>query len=233
MDGQLVLAGIKRTGAGKQPSKDESLYSVQVVEENNKQKEYGLSFSEARKTSALWMLCALFFFVSLAIGGLIMHLVPLLTDAGVALKEAATIAGVLGVSVVFGRIAVGLLLDRFFAPYVAFILFSITAFGLVLLMLGGAKFAVITAICMGFSMGGETDLIAYFAARYFGLKFYSKIYGVIYALFMLGMSFSAILTGFIFDINGSYFYSLLCCAVFLGISCFICLRLPVFPVFSK
>jgi MFS family permease len=195
--------------------------------------EYGVPLVKARRSPTLWLLGAMFFFVSIAIGGLILHFVPLLTDAGVPLKTAASIAGALGISVVIGRVGIGLLLDRFFAPYVAMLLFAITAIGLLLLAFGGAQFAIIAAICIGCSIGGETDLIAYFTARYFGMRSYGKIYGIVYAMFTLGMSFSAVLVGVIYDTQGSYFMALLASASFLVIGCLICSRLPAFPEFNR
>jgi predicted MFS family arabinose efflux permease len=119
--------------------------------------EQGIALSEALRSSTLWILSALFFSVSIAIGGLILHFVPLLTDAGVDLKTAASVAGTLGISVVIGRIGIGFLLDRFFAPYVAMILFGITAVGLLILAFAGAESAIIAAFCIGASIGGETD----------------------------------------------------------------------------
>jgi MFS family permease len=202
-------------------------------EETENTPTYGYTLTEAKRSSTLWLLGALFFFVSLAIGGLIMHLVPLLTDANVPLKKAASIAGVLGLSVVIGRIGIGLLLDRFFAPYIAIILFFISGLGLLLLAFGGSGFAIIAAICIGCSMGGETDLIAYFTAKYFGLRSYSKIYGVVFMMFMFGMSFSAVLTGLIYDTQGSYFIALVISAVFLFIACIISSRLPAYPSFNR
>jgi MFS family permease len=195
-------------------------------------KEYGIALSDALRSSTLWVLSALFFSVSIAIGGLILHFVPLLTDAGVDLKTAASVAGTLGISVVIGRIGIGFLLDRFFAPYVAMVLFSITAIGLLILAVAGPDFAIIAAFCIGASIGGETDLIAYFTARYFGMRSYGKIYGIVYAMFTLGMSFSAVLVGGIYDLQGTYFPALLTSAVLLMAGVFICSRLPAFPKFN-
>ena len=196
------------------------------------EEEHGIVLSEALRSSTLWILSALFFFVSIAIGGLILHFVPLLTDAGVDLKTAASVAGTLGISVVIGRIGIGFLLDRFFAPYVAMILFSITAIGLLVLAFAGADSAIIAAFCIGASIGGETDLIAYFTARYFGMRSYGKIYGIVYAVFTLGMSFSAVLVGGIYDLNGSYFPALLTSAGLLIVGVIFCSPLPAFPKFN-
>jgi len=120
----------------------------------------------------------------------------------------------------------------FFAPYVAMIRFGITAVGLLILAFAGAESATIAAFCIGASIRGETDLIAYFAARYFGMRSYGKIYGVVYALFTLGMSFSTVLIGGIYDLHGTYFPALLTSAGLLMVGVVICSRLPAFPKFN-
>jgi len=48
--------------------------------------------------------------------------------------------------------------------------FGITAVGLLILAFAVAESATIAAFCIGASIRGETDLIAYFAARYFGMR---------------------------------------------------------------
>jgi MFS family permease len=68
--------------------------------------------------------------------------------------------------------------------------------------------------------------------RYFGMRAYGKIYGLLFAAFTLGMAFSAVLAGLIYDNFGSYFYALIGASICLGISCLICCKLPSFPNFS-
>jgi predicted MFS family arabinose efflux permease len=125
-----------------------------------------------------------------------------------------------------------MLLDKFFAPRVALILFALTAAGLLLLAFGGAQFAIVAAICIGCSIGGETDLIPYFTVRYFGMRAYGKIYGLLFAAFTLGMALSAVFAGLIYDNFGSYFYALVAASTCLSISCIVCFKLPLFPNFD-
>ena len=51
--------------------------------------------------------------MSLGVGGLLVHVVPLLTDLGAERGRATEIASLLGLASVCGRVGVGLLLDRF------------------------------------------------------------------------------------------------------------------------
>jgi len=52
---------------------------------------------------------------------------------------------------------------------------------------------VIALILVGLAAGVEFDLMAYFVSRYFGMKSYGRIYGLIYAAFGLGSGTSPII----------------------------------------
>ena len=139
----------------------------------------GLTFQESYRTVVFWKIAIGFFFISAIIAGLLINLVPLLIDRDMSAMAAAQIAGVLGFAVLFGRIGVGFLIDRFRAPMVAAVMFSITAAGCVLLTLDSAPTWVflIAVITLGLSAAAEIDLVAFLVSRFFGLKAYGKIYG--------------------------------------------------------
>lgn len=193
----------------------------------------GISLAEARKTTIFWLLAALFFCVALGVGGLIVHFIPMLTDAGVTLSRAATTAGVLGVSVILGRVVTGALIDRFFAPRIATLLFSIAAAGCLSLAAGGPDMAVVAAFAIGFAMGAEVDLIGYLVARYFGMTAYGAIYGWQYAMFMIGLALSPLLVGAAYDARGEYGFTLIGAATLLACAAALATRLPPFPDFRR
>ena len=60
-------------------------------------------------------------------------MVALLTDRGIAPEAAASGMAVAGVAMMLGRVVVGFLVDRFFAPYVALIFFLVPLTGLCVL----------------------------------------------------------------------------------------------------
>jgi cyanate permease len=71
---------------------------------------------------------------------------------------------------------------------------------------------------MGQIMGGltittlmvpEYNLMAFFIARYFGLRGYTLIYGVLYVFFSVGAGFGPLLFGMDYDRNGDYSRSLI------------------------
>lgn len=149
-------------------------------------------------------LIACFLLTALAVGGFVLHFVPLLTDRGLSLTEAAKIQGVLGIAVLVGRLGVGVVVDHVFAPWVAAVLLTTTAAGLALLAGGGTEYAAIAAFSVGFTMGAEVDLIAYMTARYFGMANYGRSYGVVYGAFIVGTGVSPYIIAEIQARSGSY-----------------------------
>ena len=60
------------------------------------------------------------------------------------------------------------------------------------------------AFLLGFAAGAESDVIAFMAARYFGLAHYGKIYGLLYMSFGIGSAISPVRYGSVRDATGNY-----------------------------
>ena len=172
----------------------------------------GLSLQEALRTPTFWKVASIFFLISVAILGLIPAFIPMLQDAGMTPQQAGGLGATLGLSVMIGRLLIGFVIDRVFAPYVTAIVFALVGFGCLLLGMGGIGFAFIAAIALGFAVGAEVDLIGYYTARYFGLAHYGSIYGLQYAIFIFGAGVSPIYTGYIWDVTGNYDIALILAA---------------------
>jgi MFS family permease len=164
----------------------------------------GMRIRDALRDSQFYRLAAVVMLAAIGVGGLIVHLVPMLTDAGLTPAAAGRSAGMLGIAIIFARISTGILIDRIFAPLVAFWIFLVAGFGCFLLARGGVAFAPYAALFVGLAIGAEIDLISYFVVRYFGMKDYGKIYGWLYAIFMVGTSLGPVLAGFTYDHYGNY-----------------------------
>lgn len=128
----------------------------------------------------------------------------MLTDGGVAPLAAAQIAGLLGVGVLIGRLGVGFLVDHIFAPFVAAAVMAMTGLGFVILALAGPSFAAPGALAVGLAMGAEVDLIAYFTARYYGMRHYGRMYGLLYGAFLIGTGASPFVISLMQAAAGSY-----------------------------
>jgi MFS family permease len=166
----------------------------------------GLLLDEAIRTRAFWSIIVAFFFVSTCIGGGIVHLAPLLTDAGAPAGLAARLAGLMGVAVLTGRLIVGALLDRYPARYVAAAFLSPPIAGCLMLANAGGSIAIdaVAALALGLAAGAEVDLIAYLTSRYFGLKAYGRIYSLQLVPFAIGAGVGPFAAGGVYDAFGAY-----------------------------
>ena len=192
------------------------------------QTQDGLSLREALRTPTFWKVAGIFFLISVAILGLIPAFIPMLQDAGMTPQQAGGLGATLGLSVMVGRLLIGFVIDRLFAPYVTAVVFALVGVGCLILGLGGIEFAFIAAIALGFAVGAEVDLIGYYSARYFGLAHYGSIYGLQYAIFIFGAGVSPIYTGYIWDVTGNYDIALIMAAALMLPVVALALSLPRF-----
>lgn len=176
------------------------------------------------------VLIALFLTVSAGFTATNIHLVPILLGRGMPSQQAAMFAGLIGVGLIVGRVLAGALMDRFFAPRVAFSLFILTALGILSLSLEpSTPVLVLAAISLGFGTAAEMDLMAFLTARYFGTNHYGKIYGFFYACFMAGAAVGPLLMGIGFDSFGDYTTPLLINVVVLVIASLLTFLLGPYP----
>jgi len=185
-------------------------------------------FIVAKASRTYWTIMAAIFCLSLGLGGLMIHFVPILLDVGFATNAAVKIAGVIGIAVVLGRLLVGFAVDRIFAPRVAIAILLACISGVLALALLGSVVAVPAAFVIGFSVGAEVDLIGYLVARYFGMHAYGQIYGRQYSTFLIATGLSPVILGAVRDATGTYTASLFTAAAFMVISAALFAKLPKF-----
>jgi MFS family permease len=186
------------------------------------------AFKIAKASRTSWTILAEILCLSLGLGGLMIHFVPILLEIGFITSDAAKIAGVIGIAVVLGRILVGFAVDRIFAPRVAIAILFACISGVLALALFGSAVAVPAAFVIGFSVGAEVDLFGYLVARYFGMHAYGQIYGRKYSTFLIATGLSPVILGAIRDATGTYTASLFTAAAFMVVSAALFAKLPKF-----
>jgi MFS family permease len=170
----------------------------------------GFETREALRTRRFWQLGLANLVVTAAISAVVVHLVAMLGDAGMARPTALLVAGLLGVAVVVGRLAMGFFIDRLHAPYVAAVFLILPCAGSLILAAAPQSIwlASVAAFTVGLAGGSEIDLLAYLTSRYFGLKSYGEIYGWQFLLFEIGVGAGPVLAGWGYDRTGSYHLAL-------------------------
>jgi OFA family oxalate/formate antiporter-like MFS transporter len=192
----------------------------------------GLTLREAMRGYRFWLLALVILLVTVQTSGALTNLFPLLLDRGFGVRDAATIAGTIGISVIVGRLMTGYLIDRFWAPGVALPLLALPAVACLILIMPelSIPLAYTAAFMIGLAAGAETDVFAYVTARYFGLKHYGRIYGVFYAVFAFAAGLAPFAFGRVFDVTGSYNLALYASAIMVVAGAVLLLSMGKYPV---
>jgi len=189
----------------------------------------GIGLAAAVRARPFWLMAVSFALITLGAFGIQVHFFALLADAGVSPTRAGVIASVSGITLIVVRVATGWLIDRLFAPFVAAAMMA--AAGLCMALLGavGAPVAVLGAVAYGLAIGAEIDIIGFLVARYYGMRAYGRIYGILYAAVLVGSACSPLIYGMTFDRLGTYQPAMYGSAVLLVVSAALLLLLPRFP----
>ncbi len=190
---------------------------------------------EVLRRPLAWALVLLGFLVAVSMHGGQVHMVPIMTDRGMSpLLAAGGMAFLMAVSSVIGRMGIGTLFDYFFAPRISIFAFLAAACGLILMMVSNATWpCYVFAITMGFGSGAESDVLGYLTSRYFGLKAFGRVYGLVFGGFMLGTAVAPYFFGAIFDRTGSYQAALGISAALILVLCAVLALLPRFPALNS
>lgn len=166
----------------------------------------GMTFKEAVRDSRFWLIAVAMLTANLAGGALTSQLQPLLAGKGLPGATAAMIGSLFAISVVGGRLLFGALLDRFSPPVVGCLALSAPICGLLLFLPDGSNTAAFAsgAVLVALAQGAEGDLLAYFTSRFFGLKSFGAIFGVLAMVLGVSAAAGAVGAGFMFDRFGSY-----------------------------
>jgi MFS family permease len=163
----------------------------------NKVETWGLTTRDAMRTRQFWILGAVLFLTVIVVAGLLSNFERIMSEQGFERSSIAQIAAVMGLTVIIGRLMVGALVDRFWAPGVAACFFLVATLGLLILV--GTQVtmatAMLVAVMIGLAAGAELDLLAYLTGKYFGPAHYPSIFGLIIAFFTVGAGIAPPLFG--------------------------------------
>jgi MFS family permease len=164
----------------------------------------GLSLREAAHTRQFWMLFGIFASLGFSYFSIVVHIVPHITDLGISAARGANILAALGGAGIVGNVLGGAadrignkkvcVIGLILASAMLFSLGSITEVWMFYLFVG--VFGIGYAVCMT----SESPLVAWL----FGVNSHGVLLGIIAFGFTIGAAFGPLLTGYIFDVTGSY-----------------------------
>lgn len=192
----------------------------------------GLTLGQAARGYRFWVLLGSILVIALAYGGAHIHMAQIVALHGFTPAVAASVLGVVALGILAGRIGIGLLFDRFWAPGVAFPAMLLPAVACFMLTGTVATLPVLMTggFLLGFAAGAESDVIAYLAAKYFGMAHYGRIYGALYMPFGIGSAISPILYGIVRDRTGNYDPMLMAAILMFAVGGAMLLTLGRYPV---
>ena len=195
----------------------------------------GLTKGQALKGRRFWIIALAMLIVSFALGGPVPNMEGILKDRGLDAATVLSLTPLIGLSAIAGRVVGGLLLDKFWAPGVAFVILSLPSLACWVLSQGAydASTAAFAILMIGFALGIEYDVLAYLTSRYFGLKAYSGLYAILYVFFALGSGVAPLVFGRIKDVTQGYGPALLTSAIALPIAAALFLLLGRYPRFEE
>jgi MFS family permease len=211
----------------------EPLKAIAVAADSTVPTVVGHSLLEAMRTRQFWILLCSVLAIYLAVSGIVPNLIPLLTDSGMPAARAAQVQSFYGVAIIVGRVLVGYLIDRYWAPGVAAIALSLPVIG-ALILAGPVTMvtAALAATLVGLAAGAELDLMSYLAARYFGMRHYAKIYAVLYAALAVAAGAAPFCFARIYDTTKSYRLAFLAASGFFLVGALILLTMGPYPTLT-
>ena len=219
----IVLALVKE--------KPEANEVAQTQEASNQVTSWGLTTREAIRTKQFWILGAVLFLTVIVVAGWLSNFERIMTEQGFERSSIAQIAAVMGLTVILGRLMVGALVDRFWAPGVAACFFLVATLGLLILIMTQVTLAsaLVVAVMIGLAAGAELDLLAYLTGKYFGPAHYPAVFGVIIAFFTVGAGMAPPIFGMAAQVFQGYETVLLISVGLLLLSILLFLSLGRYP----
>lgn len=195
----------------------------------------GVSFGAGIRSMKFWYLNIALSLVVASVVTMVANTVPLLRDKGLSALDASAVFGSFGLSLIGGRVLVGYLVDRLWAPGVAAVALAMPALGCLLLATtaaGDTGALVAATMLIGVGAGAEFDVAAYLVARYFGMRDYGRLFGVHLGLITLASALAPWLMGALYKSTGSYGAMLTVCGAAFLTGALLLLPLGRYPKFG-
>ena len=165
----------------------------------------GLSLPQAARQLSFWLIM-----IAIAAGGgtmtaVLSHVVPIVGDRGFSLAMGTAIVSIFALSGSLWQIATGRILDKVRTPRIVVPMYALAIVGLLLLEFSASSAPLMLGgVCLGIALGAQFGSLPFFIARYFGLRSFGLIVGVMYSAVIAAQGITPVLMDLSFDLQGSY-----------------------------
>jgi MFS family permease len=194
----------------------------------------GPTGGEIIRSATFWKFALSFAVMGLCAYAISINIVFILSKtAGLSPAEVATVQAVSGAAVLLGRVGTGWLLDKLHGPWVGILTLVVALIGIAIYATSSAPAVIMAgAVLLGFSIGGESDLMPFLASRYFGTRSLSTVFGWFLAAFFVGAAIGPISFATIATTQGSALLPLWLLAALQLIPATLFLSLPRYPTLA-
>lgn len=187
----------------------------------------GMSLAQAIRTGRFWSILGVMALGAGSLTAVFTHVVALLTDRGVPLSLATAALSTIALVGSGWQLVLGHVLDRTASPRIMAPFFLLAVMGLpVLATATGVPAVLAGAVLIGLAIGTDYGAIPYLIGRYFGLRAYGTICGLIFGINVIVLGVSPFLTDLVYDRTGSYHGALIAVAACLVLCALLCVMLP-------
>jgi len=215
---KLIKRNPEETSSLNKPKEEDTSHLPEVI---------NLSFSQASKTVQLWIICFIYMIIVSCLMSILIHIVPHSRDIGISAHKAAGVLSAIGGVSMLGRFISGIIIDRIGSKRSMVFSILILILGLSWLQTSDNLWKMYVFACIyGFAHGGFFTVISPIIAEFFGTESHGAIFGMVIFFGTSGGALGPIITGYIFDLSGSYtvsFWLLLTMSI-LGLICLILLK---------
>jgi len=178
---------------------------LSVTEKQPSTEPKDFSLLQATKTRNFWLFFSIQFLFAFFFHLLMIHIVPHAIDSGIALLQAPLILSLLGVMTILGGPLAGRVADSIGRKKTA-VTCALFMAGAMLWLTWSTDIWMfyLFAIVFGFFFGGLTPPLAALIGDIFGLRHFGALIGATSVAWGIGAAVGPTLTGYIFDIYGSY-----------------------------
>ena len=166
----------------------------------------GMAARDAIRTRAFLLITAGLLLATIPYQSVLTQIIPHLEAVGMSSTNAAWVLSVLAVFGMVGKVLLGWLSDIIAARKVFVASLFLQAFGLVVLINGGTSIYVwlVFVPIFGVAFGGMGSLMTLLPLETFGIRAFASIFGLLSLLILPTALIGPPLTGYAFDVTGSY-----------------------------
>lgn len=166
---------------------------------------FGVSLAEAVRSRTFWLIAGALFVAAATLSAVLGNLMSIMTELHFTRDFAALMLSGFAIAQILGRFLAGIVFDRFDSSRLAACWFALAALGMWMIARNPSELATgLGILLVGLALGSELQIAGYYTVRFFGIRSYGQIYGILLALFTIGSTVGPFLLGRFRDEMQSY-----------------------------